>query len=157
MEPELEDVLRQMRDARAFMPGTLPQSGFGFPALATPAAAQPAASAPEIDAGNIPPPDMQMAVIEQIKSMLASKDKATRDGAQAYLDAHGRNLLAVGLNAATRYGIGVPGQRWGQGTVDYLMTQTPGTPPGEYLNRYSPEEIDFAKRLAQGVLFGASA
>jgi len=31
------------------------------------------------------------------------------------------------------------------------MTQTPGTPPGDYVNRYSPEEIDFANRLSRAV------
>src|SRR5262245_26883513 len=101
MDPTIANALEELRQAGAYMPGTLPQSGFGFPALPTPAAAQPAASAPDIDAGNIPPPDMQMAVIEQIKSMLASPDPVQRQQAQAFVARYGRSFLGTMANTAT--------------------------------------------------------
>jgi hypothetical protein len=69
------------------MPRTLPPTAVGFPNLAM---------------SNIPAADEQAAVIEQVKAMAASPDPAARAIAQQYMDKFGRNLLAVGLDRATR-------------------------------------------------------
>jgi hypothetical protein len=92
----------------------------------------------------IPPAEQQAAVIEQVKAMMASPDPALRAKAQAYMDTMGRNMFMVGLNRATAF----PGSD--KGLSDQLLTgQASGL--GMMRGAYSPEAMDYAKRLTQAV------
>jgi|SRR5262245_48952354 len=73
MDPTIANVLEELRQAGAYMPGTLPATGFGFPSLATLPANVPMSSMV-----GIPAPDEQAAVIERVKAAMASPDPAER-------------------------------------------------------------------------------
>src|SRR5262245_3872848 len=96
MDPTLRDALEELRQAGAYMPGTLPASGFGAPNLA----ALPRNASMGTMLG-IPPPEEQADVIEQVRAAMASDDPKVRARAQAYMDQYGRNMFMVGLNQAT--------------------------------------------------------
>ena len=84
MDPATATVLEELRQAGAFMPGTLPAAGFGFPSLATPAAAEPAPPDLGPYVRQLPAPGLkQPRVIEHVKAMMASPDPVQRVQAQS--------------------------------------------------------------------------
>src|SRR5262245_34486380 len=103
-----------------------------------PLAPAPLPSGPLSPPGNMPM-DQQTALIEMIKQMAQSDDPLQKAAAQKFMSEHGRSMLAVGLNRATM-GLGSPGQ----GLSDSLMTM------GQ-TGAFSPQSLDFSKRLTQGV------
>lgn len=99
-------------------------------------------------ATQIPPPNAQASVIQQVQEAAARGDPR----AQQYMARFGRSMPAVFGNRATMHMGGDASQ--GQGLSDWLMTHSPGAQPGRFVGRYSPEQMDFSKRLTQGVMPG---
>src|SRR5262245_39352647 len=133
MDPRLSDALEELRQAGAYMPGSLPATGFGMPNLA-----DLPRNVPMSAMYGIPAPDQQADVIAEIKDMMASSDPQQRARAQAYMDRFGRNLFAVGLNRATAP-LGSD-----RGLSDYLLGL-------DQTGAYGPEAMDYSKRLTRGV------
>src|SRR5262245_31306746 len=98
MDPTIANGLDELRQAGAFMPGTLPATPVSF----APNLAALPSNVPINSMIGIPPADEQAAVIEEIKAMMASPDPAVRARAQTYMDRFGRNMFMVGLNRATQ-------------------------------------------------------
>lgn len=100
--------------------------------------------------GAIPPEMEQNAVIEQIKAMLDSPDPQTRAMGQAYVEKFARTPMGAFLNRLTQGNPLAP-----QGTPGYsdqaITKPTPQTPTGQYLNRYSPEEMAFGEKLGREI------